>query len=119
MLEEGADVNAQGGEDGNALCTACSRGHKEIAGMLLEKGADVNAQGGEDGNALYAACSRGHKEIAWMSNTGQDLAIGALSRLLFFLNKSHLYHFQLRVVASQTRRDQELCSLVINNGFNC
>jgi ankyrin repeat protein len=66
LLERGADVNAQGGEYGNALQAACDRGHVKIAQMLLERGADVNAQGGEYGNALQAACDRGHVKIAQM-----------------------------------------------------
>ncbi|KAJ9480589.1 hypothetical protein VN97_g12962, partial [Penicillium thymicola] len=45
LLERGADVNAQGGNYGNALQAACFRGPHKIAQMLLERGADVNAQG--------------------------------------------------------------------------
>jgi len=61
LLENGADVNAQGGQYGNALQAASCGGHQEVVQILLEKGADVNAQGGEYGNALHAASSRGHK----------------------------------------------------------
>jgi hypothetical protein len=63
LLEKNADVNAQGGDYGNALYAASSRGHKEVVKLLLEKNADVNAQGGDYGNALYAASSEGHKEV--------------------------------------------------------
>ncbi len=66
LLEKGADVNAQGGEYGNALQAASFGGHKEVAKMLVKKGADVNIQGGLYGNALQAASSRGHKEVAKM-----------------------------------------------------
>ena len=59
LLEKGADVNAQGGEYGNALQAASYKGHSEIVKLLLEKGADVNAQGGEYGNALQAASYKG------------------------------------------------------------
>ncbi|EAQ93238.1 hypothetical protein CHGG_01473 [Chaetomium globosum CBS 148.51] len=52
LISKGADVNAQGGEYGNALQAASSGGHQEIVKLLLDKGADVNAQGGEYGNAL-------------------------------------------------------------------
>jgi ankyrin repeat protein len=45
-LRRGADVNAQGGQYGNALQAASNGGHKEIVKLLLERGADVNAQGG-------------------------------------------------------------------------
>jgi ankyrin repeat protein len=60
LLKHGADVNAQGGDYGNALYAAYSGGYDKIVQLLLEHGADVNAQGGDDRNALYAACSRGH-----------------------------------------------------------
>ena len=39
LLEQGADVNAQGGEDGDALQAASYGGHKEVVQMLLEQGA--------------------------------------------------------------------------------
>ncbi|RMZ87128.1 hypothetical protein DV736_g5644, partial [Chaetothyriales sp. CBS 134916] len=51
LLEKGADVNAQGGEYGNALQAASYRGHETVVQMLLEKGADVNTRG-YYGNAL-------------------------------------------------------------------
>ena len=62
LLDAGADVNAQGGEYGNALQTASSRGHEAVVKLLLENGADVNAQGGEYGNALQAASQGGHEQ---------------------------------------------------------
>lgn len=63
MLEKGAEINAQGGEYGNALYAASSRGHIEIVQRLLEKGAEVNAQGRYYGNALQAASSKGHVDV--------------------------------------------------------
>ena len=60
--EDGAEVNAQGGEYGNALQAASYQGHQEIVKLLLKKGAEVNAQGGEYGNALQAASARGEQE---------------------------------------------------------
>jgi ankyrin repeat protein len=60
LLDKGADVNATGGEFGNALQAAVISGHIYIAQLLLEKGADVNATGGEHGNALIAASYLGH-----------------------------------------------------------
>jgi ankyrin repeat protein len=59
LLERGADVNAQGGQYGNALQAASDSGHEEIVQVLLERGADVNAQGGLYGNALQAASHSG------------------------------------------------------------
>ena len=47
LLEMRVDVNAQGGEYGNALQAASYGGHEGIAKLLIERGADVNSQGGE------------------------------------------------------------------------
>lgn len=76
LLGRGADVNAQGGEYGNALQTASARGHSKIVQMLLDKGADVNAQGGKYGNALQAASRSGHGEIVrLLIDKGADLEV--------------------------------------------
>ncbi|KAH6866064.1 ankyrin repeat-containing domain protein, partial [Thelonectria olida] len=45
LIDNGADVNAQGGVYGNAL-QAASIGFAKIVQILLDNGADVNAQGG-------------------------------------------------------------------------
>ncbi|ORY67765.1 ankyrin repeat-containing domain protein [Pseudomassariella vexata] len=63
LIEKNADVNAQGGEYGNALQAASYRGHEKVVQILLEKNADVNAQGGPYGNALQAASSEGHEKV--------------------------------------------------------
>ncbi|KAJ7215061.1 hypothetical protein GGX14DRAFT_338766, partial [Mycena pura] len=63
LLEKGADINARGGEYGNALQAAAYQGNTEILHLLLEKGADINAQGGQYGNALQDAAYRGKTEI--------------------------------------------------------
>jgi ankyrin repeat protein len=63
LLEQGANVDAQGGRYGNALQAACYAGHYEIVQTLLEQGANVDARGGRYGNALQAACYAGHYEI--------------------------------------------------------
>lgn len=41
LLDKGAEVNAQGGQYGNALQAASSRGHEKIVRMLLGNGADM------------------------------------------------------------------------------
>jgi hypothetical protein len=66
LLEKGAEINAQGGDYGNALQAACYGGHENVAAMLLEKGAEINAQGGIYGNALQAACDGGYEKVAAM-----------------------------------------------------
>ncbi|KAJ5737403.1 uncharacterized protein N7483_002528 [Penicillium malachiteum] len=63
LLEKGAEINAQGGEYGNALQAASLKGHDKIVQLLLAKGAEINAQGGEYGNALQAASLEGHDKI--------------------------------------------------------
>lgn len=63
LLEKGANVNAQGGEYGNALYAAVKGGHLDIVHQLLKKGADPNTQGGYYGNALQSAAQRGDPEI--------------------------------------------------------
>ncbi|EOA81085.1 uncharacterized protein SETTUDRAFT_44889 [Exserohilum turcica Et28A] len=44
LLDKGADVNAQGGEYGNALHAASVAGHEAIVKLLLNKGANVNVE---------------------------------------------------------------------------
>lgn len=52
MIEKEAEINAQGGEFGNTLQAASSKGHNMVVRLLIKKGAEVNAQGGQYGNAL-------------------------------------------------------------------
>ena len=39
LLDKGADVNAQGGEYGNALQAASAGGHEAVVRLLVDKGA--------------------------------------------------------------------------------
>ncbi|KAF2625511.1 hypothetical protein BU25DRAFT_371926, partial [Macroventuria anomochaeta] len=75
LLNNGADVNAQGGLYGNALQAASFGGHKETVRLLLNKGAEINAQGGQHGNAFHAASCQGHNEImvALLLNRGAEI----------------------------------------------
>ncbi|KAK4223169.1 ankyrin repeat-containing domain protein [Podospora fimiseda] len=65
LLDRKVDVNASGGDFGNALQAACASARWdekdasfdcEVVKLLLEKGANVNARGGMYRNALQAAC---------------------------------------------------------------
>ncbi len=47
LIANGANVNAEGGQYGNALQAASYQGHQAIAELLIAMGADVNAQGGQ------------------------------------------------------------------------
>jgi hypothetical protein len=74
LLDKGVDVNAQGGDYGNALQAASVGGHEAVVKLLLNKGADVNAQGGYYGNALYAASEGGHEAVVkLLLNKGADV----------------------------------------------
>ena len=66
QLDQGAQVNAQGGRYGNALQAASARGYEQIVKMLLDNKAEVNAQGGHYGNALLAASEKGHEQVVKM-----------------------------------------------------
>lgn len=61
LLDQRAEVNAQGGSCGNALQAASYECYEQIVKMLLDQGADVNAQGRDYGNALQAASNQGYK----------------------------------------------------------
>ncbi|KAF9065842.1 ankyrin repeat-containing domain protein, partial [Rhodocollybia butyracea] len=63
IVEQMADVNAEGGHYGNALQAAAAQGNKDAVQLLLEHKADVNAQSGLYGNALQAAAAEGDKNI--------------------------------------------------------
>ncbi|KAF8166996.1 ankyrin repeat-containing domain protein [Mycena galopus ATCC 62051] len=63
LLDQGADVNEQGGEYGSALQAACAEGHTQIACLLVERRANMNMKGGRYDNALQAASTEGHTEI--------------------------------------------------------
>ena len=63
LLDNEADVNAQGGVYGNALQAASVNGNADIVRLLLDKRADVNAQGGIYCNALQAASAMGNAGI--------------------------------------------------------
>ncbi|KAK5705656.1 hypothetical protein LTR17_021480 [Elasticomyces elasticus] len=63
LLEWGADINTQGGNDRSPLQAASSYGHAAVVRRLLDHDAAVNAQDGSHGNALYAAATFGHEVV--------------------------------------------------------
>jgi ankyrin repeat protein len=63
LLENGADVNIQGGQFNTALQAASYSGHDQIVHWLLEAGADVDVFGGQYGTPLESAFYRGHNYI--------------------------------------------------------
>ncbi|EXJ76933.1 hypothetical protein A1O3_10090 [Capronia epimyces CBS 606.96] len=63
MMDQGIDVNAQGGTFSNALYAASIRGNVAVVQLLLAAGADVNARGGRYDSALEVALVNGHEPI--------------------------------------------------------
>jgi ankyrin repeat protein len=85
LLDQGADVDAQGGEYGNALQAASAKGHEGVVKQLIDAGADVNAMNEKLGNALQVASARGHKQVVRMlldSSAGIDAHSGRYSNAL-------------------------------------
>ena len=63
LIEDGAEVNGRGGNEGTPLQLAAHRGFTSIVRLLLHKGADPNREGKSHGSALYAAVVQGHEGI--------------------------------------------------------
>ncbi|KAJ5539898.1 hypothetical protein N7513_008230 [Penicillium frequentans] len=103
LLENGANINAEGYQNPTALYAAAEKGHKEIVELLLRNNADVNARSCPDTppafydsalfpnsasatsqnflpvgkTALYIASSQGHEEIVQLLlDNGADVTMG-------------------------------------------
>lgn len=63
LLDNGADVNIQGGKNGSPLATAIITGDCRIVQLLIDRGADVNLKGGEYGCPLAAEMASGEQKI--------------------------------------------------------
>lgn len=76
LLNNSADVNAQGEYFGNSVQAASLGGYETIARLLLSNGADVNAQVGHFDNALQAASSMNRNTIVGLLlKNGADVNI--------------------------------------------
>ena len=74
LLSAGADVNAQGGDYGNALDAAIIKGRTNLAETLLAEGADVNVHIGPYGNALELAASNDdERTVQLLLDAGADI----------------------------------------------
>ncbi|KAK1715384.1 ankyrin repeat-containing domain protein [Colletotrichum lupini] len=63
LLQEGADINLQGGHEGSPLHAACSQGHMKTVCVLLENRANIDLERNGE-TALGVACARGHYAVA-------------------------------------------------------
>ncbi|KAH7905753.1 ankyrin repeat-containing domain protein [Hygrophoropsis aurantiaca] len=73
LLDQGADLNVQGGTYGSPLQAASVFGYMQVVELLLSKGADPNIQSGFYGSALQAASHRGHMQVVeLLLNKGAD-----------------------------------------------
>ena len=63
LVEDGAELDGRGGNEGTPLQIAAHRGYTAIVQLLLRKGADPNREGRCHGSALYAAAVQGHEDI--------------------------------------------------------
>ncbi|KAL7904284.1 ankyrin repeat-containing domain protein [Trichoderma velutinum] len=63
LLNNGADVHAQGGHYGTTLQAACAGENEEVVRLLIDRDANVIAQGGQYGTALQAACATGNLDV--------------------------------------------------------
>lgn len=103
LLQEGVNVNAQGGQYGSALYAASAAGHEDIVQLLLNNGADANIQGGKYGTTLQAASSAGHKDIVQLLlDNGADINDNALLRRLRLMATATLSDIFLHRVLTRT-----------------
>src|SRR5947207_348747 len=63
LLNESANVNAEGKYYGNALQAAVDKSHEVMIQLLLENDVDVNAERGYYENALQAAAYNDHEVV--------------------------------------------------------
>ncbi|KAK4951245.1 hypothetical protein LTR10_010218 [Elasticomyces elasticus] len=63
LIQNGANVSAQGGQYGNSLQIAAEKGDLAMVELLLANNANVNALGGIWGSALQAASYNCHVEL--------------------------------------------------------
>ncbi|RII13199.1 hypothetical protein CUC08_Gglean004499 [Alternaria sp. MG1] len=74
LLDQGADVNAQGGECGNALMAASDGGHMVVAELLINAGANVNSIHELDGSPLCLAAEKGDEAmVKLLIDAGADI----------------------------------------------
>ncbi|KAJ6528107.1 ankyrin repeat-containing domain protein [Mycena capillaripes] len=73
LIENGADVNAQGGPCGGALLAAVQSGNFDMVQMLLDLGGDLNIQGFYGTPLAVASCFRLEAIVQLLLGKGADV----------------------------------------------
>lgn len=82
LLDEGADVNAQGNAGQTALHQAVTRGHQEVVRVLLDRGADVGIED-DSGETPYHVVARVTRQ-RWEAGGGEQVRVyGEITQLLY------------------------------------
>ena len=104
LLENGADINAQGGLYGSALEAASYAGNEKVVMLLLKNGADINAQGGSYSSALKAASYVGNEKVVMLLlENGADV-------------NAHDEIFDSALQVASLRGHKEVVELLLRNG---
>ncbi|KAH7320727.1 hypothetical protein B0I35DRAFT_450457 [Stachybotrys elegans] len=72
LIENGAVVNYQDGDDRTALIEASSRGSKDITQLLIDAGADVNQHDSRSSTPLIEASANGLTDVVRILNNNND-----------------------------------------------
>ncbi|KAK7428247.1 hypothetical protein QQZ08_005313 [Neonectria magnoliae] len=76
LMNEGADVNVQGGRFSNALQAASFGGHLEVVQLLLDKGANITVANNNGWTPVNNAAANGHLEVAkLLVDKGADIMV--------------------------------------------
>lgn len=82
LLNNGADINGQGGDTRNVLQAAVIRGNKGIVEMLLKFGANFNGGGGEYESPLITAVTcRGKVMMKLLLDNGANINMQSAGRI--------------------------------------
>jgi ankyrin repeat protein len=110
LLDQGADVNAQGGACGNALTAASSEGHTAVAKLLINAGANVNSISEEWGSPLWSASHHGHEAIV-------ELLIDSGADVNAPMPKDFVYNNALQAAIGNA--GEAVVKLLLERGANC
>lgn len=109
LLDQGADVNAQGGVFGDALTAASSEGHTAVAELLINAGAWVDISGEEWGSPLYSASKYGNEAIVkLLIDSGADVNMPMLD-----------CEHDNALMAAIAHQNEAIVKLLLEGGADC